>query len=64
MNIDFYLDIDTPIHRLDGRTKILLFLFSFVALVLFEDPLYILVIALLILMQNFLGSLCGTFSTI
>ncbi len=55
MNIDFYLDIDTPIHRLDGRTKILLFLLSFLALVLFEDPLYILVIALLILMQNFLA---------
>nr|MBC8505457.1 energy-coupling factor transporter transmembrane protein EcfT [Chloroflexota bacterium] len=55
MNIDFYLDIDTVIHRLDGRTKILLFLLSFVALVLFEDPLYILVISLLILLQNFLA---------
>ncbi|KAA3661910.1 MAG: energy-coupling factor transporter transmembrane protein EcfT [Chloroflexi bacterium] len=55
MNIDFYLDIDTVIHRLDGRTKILLFLSSFVALVLFEDPLYILPIALLILLQNILA---------
>jgi len=55
MNIDFYLDIDTPIHRLDGRTKILLFLFSFLALVLFEDPRFILPIALLILLQNFLA---------
>jgi len=55
MNIDFYLDKDTVIHRLDGRTKILLFLLSFVALVLFEDPLFILPIALLILLQNFLA---------
>lgn len=55
MNIDFYIDIDTPIHRLDGRTKILLFLFSFLALVLFEDPAYILPITLLILLQNFLA---------
>lgn len=55
MNIDFFLDIDTVVHRLDGRTKILLFLLSFVALVLFEDPLYILPIAILILAQNFLA---------
>ena len=55
MNIDFFLDIDTVVHRLDGRTKILLFIFSFAALVLFEDPLYILPIALLILTQNFLA---------
>ena len=55
MNIDFYLDIDTPIHRLDGRTKIIIFLASFVALVLFENPLYILPIAFLILLENFLA---------
>jgi len=55
MNIDFYLDIDTPIHRLDGRTKILLFIFSFMALVLFEDPRFILPITLLILFQNILA---------
>jgi energy-coupling factor transport system permease protein len=55
MNIDFYIDKDTVIHRLDGRTKILLFLGSFLALVLFEDPLYILPIALLILLENFLA---------
>jgi energy-coupling factor transport system permease protein len=55
MNIDFYLDIDTVIHRLDGRTKVLLFLFSFVALVLFEDPLFILPIGVLILLENTLA---------
>lgn len=55
MNIDFYLDIDTVIHRLDGRTKIILFLASFLALVIFEDPLFILPIGLLILLQNFLA---------
>ncbi|MBU1682372.1 energy-coupling factor transporter transmembrane protein EcfT, partial [Patescibacteria group bacterium] len=55
MNIDFYIDIDTVIHRLDGRTKILLFVFSFVALVLFENPLFILPIALLILLESTLA---------
>lgn len=55
MNIDFYLDLDTVIHRLDGRTKIFLFLASFLALVLFENPLFILPIAFLILLQNFLA---------
>ena len=55
MNIDFFLDKDTVIHRLDGRTKVFLFLFSFIALVLFEDPMYIFVISLLILLENFLA---------
>lgn len=55
MDIDFYIDADTVIHRLDGRTKILLFLASFIALVLFENPLYILPIAVLILLQNVLA---------
>ncbi len=32
MNIDFYLDIDTVIHRFDGRTKIILFLGIFLVL--------------------------------
>jgi energy-coupling factor transport system permease protein len=55
MNVDFYLDIDTPIHRLDGRTKILLFLFSFFSLVIFQDPRFILPIVLLILLINILA---------
>ena len=55
MNIDFYIEADTVIHRLDGRTKILLFLISFIVLVLFEDPLFILPLALLILLQSTLA---------
>ncbi len=55
MNIDFFIDKDTVIHRLDGRTKILLFVFSFLSLVLFEDPLFILPIVLLIFLQNTLA---------
>jgi energy-coupling factor transport system permease protein len=55
MNIDFYLDIDTIIHRLDGRTKILLFFLEFIALVLFEDPVFILPITALILIHNALA---------
>ncbi|MBS3753310.1 MAG: energy-coupling factor transporter transmembrane protein EcfT [Anaerolineales bacterium] len=55
MDIDFYIDSDTLIHRLDGRTKIMLFLASFIALVFFENPLFILPIAFLILLQNVLA---------
>ncbi len=38
MNLFLYLDRDTPIHRLDPRTKLFLLLASFVAAVLFREP--------------------------
>jgi energy-coupling factor transport system permease protein len=38
MNLFLYLDLDTPVHRLDPRTKIFLLLGSFVAAVLFFQP--------------------------
>ncbi len=38
MNLFLYLDTDSPIHRLDPRTKIFLLLGSFVAAVLFFQP--------------------------
>jgi energy-coupling factor transport system permease protein len=38
MNLFLYLDTDSPIHRLDPRTKICLLLGSFVAAVLFFRP--------------------------
>lgn len=50
MNLFLYLDEETPIHRLDPRTKILLLLGSFVAAVLFyrPAPLFALLVILLL----------------
>jgi energy-coupling factor transport system permease protein len=38
MNLFLYLDRESPVHRLDPRTKIFLLLGSFVAAVLFSQP--------------------------
>jgi len=38
MNLFLYLDCDSPVHRLDPRTKLFLLLASFVAAVLFRTP--------------------------
>jgi len=55
MSGELYLDYNTVIHRLDARTKILLFVLAFIALVLFEDPLWMLPVALLLLLQTALA---------
>ncbi|MBI9044619.1 MAG: energy-coupling factor transporter transmembrane protein EcfT [Anaerolineaceae bacterium] len=51
MTSEIFLDRDSIIHRLDARTKILVFLLNFVALVLFEHPLWIVPITTLIVLQ-------------
>lgn len=40
MNVYLYLDRDSPLHRLDPRTKVLLLLASFMLAFTFDDPLY------------------------
>ncbi len=55
MDAELYLDYNTIIHRLDARTKITLFLLSFVGLVLFEDPLWLLPVCLAILITGILS---------
>jgi energy-coupling factor transport system permease protein len=55
MNAELYLDYNTVIHRLDARTKLLIFLFSFICLVLFEHPLWLVPITILILTQTTLA---------
>ena len=55
METELYLDYNTVIHRLDPRTKLLLFLYAFIGLVLYEDPLWMLPIALLLLLQTALA---------
>lgn len=51
MNAEIYLDNNSTLHRLDPRTKITTFLLTFVAILLFENPLWMLPIAALILLQ-------------
>ena len=55
MNAELYLDYNTIIHRLDARTKILIFVFSFICLVFFENPLWLAPIAVAILLQTTLA---------
>ena len=42
MNLSLYLDDDTWIHSLDGRTKILCLLGLFTLTLIFSDPMYLL----------------------
>lgn len=55
MDSEIYLDNNSFIHRLDPRVKIIVFLLTFVAILLFEDPLWMLPIATLILVQLFIS---------
>ncbi len=52
MDAELYLDLNTVIHRLDPRTKILLFVYSFIVIVLYEHPLWLLPITLLVLLHT------------
>jgi energy-coupling factor transport system permease protein len=51
MESELYLDYDTPYHRLDARTKIIVFLGVFVGALLFKNPLWQLPTAALVLLQ-------------
>lgn len=51
MDAEIYLDNNSFIHRLDPRTKIIIFLLTFVAILLFEKPLWMLPVAFLVLLQ-------------
>jgi energy-coupling factor transport system permease protein len=51
MDAEIYLDRDTFIHRLDARTKIILFLLTFVAVLMFQDPVWMLPLAFLVFIQ-------------
>lgn len=50
MNISLYLDHQTWVHRLDGRTKILSILALFTLTLLFSDPRYLLGVTVLIIL--------------
>src|SRR5262245_13269651 len=55
MQGEIYLDLNTVIHRLDPRTKIFLFLAAFVLLILYEDPLWVLSISILIFIHGLIA---------
>ncbi|HEY83956.1 MAG TPA: energy-coupling factor transporter transmembrane protein EcfT [Chloroflexi bacterium] len=52
MDAELYLDLNTVIHRLDARTKITLFIYTFIGLILFENPLWLLPLCSLILLHG------------
>jgi energy-coupling factor transport system permease protein len=51
MDAELFLDNNSFIHKLDPRTKILVFLLSFVAILLFQNPLWMMPVAFLIILQ-------------
>ncbi len=51
MDAEIYLDNNSVIHRFDPRTKIITFLLTFVAILLFENPLWMLPVTFLIALQ-------------
>jgi len=55
MNLFLYLDKDSPVHRLDPRTKLFLLAGSFLAAVLFTAPGPLLLLLLLLLLYGAAG---------
>jgi len=55
MEAELYLDYKTAYHRLDARTKILLFLIFFIATLQFQNPVWLLPTVLLVLFQLFVS---------
>ena len=51
MDAELYLDNNSFIHRLDPRTKIIVFLLTFVAILLFENPLWMMPVTFLVILQ-------------
>jgi energy-coupling factor transport system permease protein len=59
MNLFLYLDRASPIHRLDPRTKIFLLLGSFVAAVLFFQPVPLFPLLVILLLYGAIGRSLG-----
>lgn len=51
MDAEIYLDNNSFIHHLDPRTKITVFLLTFVAILLYENPVWMLPVAFLVILQ-------------
>jgi energy-coupling factor transport system permease protein len=59
MNLFLYLDRESPVHRLDPRTKICLLLGSFVAAVLFFHPVPLTALLAVLLLYGAAGGALG-----
>ncbi|MEA3309432.1 MAG: energy-coupling factor transporter transmembrane component T [Chloroflexota bacterium] len=55
MDAEIYLDLDTFVHRLDPRTKLFVLLTSFVLILYFYNPLWVLPLSALILFWGWLA---------
>ncbi|MEA4811491.1 MAG: energy-coupling factor transporter transmembrane component T [Anaerolineaceae bacterium] len=55
MDAELYIDNNSFIHRLDPRTKIIVFLLSFVAILLFQNPIWMLPVAFLIFLEMYIS---------
>lgn len=51
MESELYLDYKTAYHKLDARTKILLFLIFFIAILQFQNPLWLIPSVIMVLVQ-------------
>jgi energy-coupling factor transport system permease protein len=51
MEAETYLDYNTFMHRLDARTKLLLFILFFFAILQFENPVWMLPVAFFVLLE-------------
>jgi len=51
MEAELYLDYNTPYHRLDARTKIVIFLCIFVGVLMFQDPRWLIPTVFLVFVQ-------------
>ena len=51
MDAEIYIDNNSFIHRLDPRIKIINFLLTFIAILLFQNPLWMLPITVLVVIQ-------------
>ena len=64
MDYFLYKDTDSPVNRLDPRTKILILAISFILSLLFQHPLYNTAVLLLILIYGFIGKAAGSIKLI
>jgi energy-coupling factor transport system permease protein len=59
MNLFLYLDRESPIHRLDPRTKLFLMLGSFVAAILYSQPAPLGALLAVLLLYGAIGRMLG-----
>lgn len=59
MDTEVYLDLDTVVHRLDPRTKILIFVAVFASIVFIDHPLWLFPFSLLVVIHGLVSRSLG-----